>query len=49
MINLRKGQFSMKQVLLVDPGRESSRLHRLGDLSGNTEKIRFCDYLYYSK
>ncbi len=49
MINIRKGQFSMKQVLLVDPGRESSRQHRLGDLSGNTEKIRFCDYLYYSK
>lgn len=28
----------MKQVLLVDPGRESSRQHRRGDLSGNTEK-----------
>lgn len=39
----------MKQVLLVDPGRESSRHHRLGYLSGNTEKIRFCNYLYYSK
>ena len=38
MINIRKGQFSMKQVLLVDPGRESSRQHRRGDLSGNTEK-----------
>ena len=41
MINIRKGQIFMKQVLLVDPGRESSRRHRLGYLSGNTSAIIF--------
>lgn len=31
----------MKQILLVDPGREAFRRHRLGYLSGNTEKFDF--------